>query len=255
MSVARESAPPALTFDDVSYAYGLTPAVDHVSFSVERGEFVALIGPNGSGKTTLIKLALGLERPQSGRVLLLGQAVERFTQWRRVGYVPQFVNAFSVRFPATVSEVVSHGLYRGLDPLALFRRSLSPGVERGLEQAGISELRNRLVSELSGGQQRRVLIARALVSGAELLVLDEPTTGLDQPGQEQLYALLRRLRGERGITILLVTHDLGVVLHEASRVACVNQRLFAYVPTQELTPSDLSKTYGTTVDLVVHQHE
>jgi zinc transport system ATP-binding protein len=255
MPVTVKSAPPALAFDDVSYAYGLTPAVDHVSFSVERGEFVALIGPNGSGKTTLIKMALGLERAQSGRVLLLGQPVERFTSWRRVGYVPQFVNAFSVRFPATVGEVVSHGLYRGIDPLALFRRTLSPAVEQALEQAGISELRNRLISELSGGQQRRVLIARALVSGAELLVLDEPTTGLDQPGQEQLYALLRRLRADRGVTILLVTHDLGVVLHEASRVACVNQRLFAYVPTHELTPSDLSKTYGTTVDLVIHRHE
>lgn len=245
---------PALAFDDVSFSYRLTPAVEHVTFAVDRGEFVALIGPNGSGKTTLIKLALGLERPQQGRVLLLGQPVDRFAEWRRVGYVPQSVEAFSVRFPATVGEVVSHGSYRGIDPLAIFRSRLPAQVEHAMTQAGISDLRGRLVRELSGGQQRRVLIARALVSGAELLILDEPTTGLDQPGQEQLYDLLRRLRAESGVTIVLVTHDLGVVLHEASRVACVNQRLFCYVPTQELTPADLSKTYGTTVDLVVHRH-
>ncbi|MBM3946330.1 MAG: metal ABC transporter ATP-binding protein, partial [SAR202 cluster bacterium] len=217
---------PALAFDGVSFSYGLTPAVERVTFSIDRGEFVALIGPNGSGKTTLIKLALGLERPQQGRVLLFGQPLDRFSGWRCVGYVPQSVEAFSVRFPATVGEVVSHGSYRGFDPLAIFRSRLPASAERVMAQTGISHLRNRLVRELSGGQQRRVLMARALVSGAELLILDEPTTGLDQPGQEQLYDLLRHLRAESGVTIVLVTHDLGVVLHEASRVACINHRVF-----------------------------
>lgn len=255
MSVTPPQPSTLLAFEDVSFSYGLTPAIEHVSFSVERGDFVALIGPNGSGKSTLVKLALGLERPQEGRVLLLGQGVGRFTEWRRIGYVPQAVGAFAMRFPATVGEVISHGQYRGLDPRALFRRRLPQAAERALRQTGMWDLRDRLVGELSGGQQRRVLIARALVSQPELLVLDEPTSGLDRAGQEQFYELLRRLHSELGVTLLLVSHDLGVVLHEATKVACLNIRLLSYLPTHELTEGHLTSLYGSTMDLVIHRHE
>jgi zinc transport system ATP-binding protein len=243
-----------LSFEDVSFSYGLTPAVEHITFTVDRGEFVALIGPNGSGKSTLVKLALGLERPQHGRVTLFGQPVKDFRDWRRIGYVPQYVSAFSTRFPITVAEVVAHGRYRGLDPAALFRRSVLPEVEQALRQVDIWDLRSQLVSELSGGQQRRVLIARALVNAPEVLFLDEPTSGLDTTTQTQFYNLLGDLRQRKGTTIILVSHDLGVVLHEATRVACINHKLYSYLPTHEVTESELTAVYGTTMDVVVHRH-
>ncbi len=255
MSIAPNGDTPVITFDSVSFSYGATLAVEQVSFSVQRGDFVALIGPNGSGKTTLVKLALGLVRPQQGRVLLFGQEVQHFRQWWRLGYVPQSASAFKVRFPATVGEVVSYGQYRGMDPLALFRRDLSGAVEQALRTVEMWELRDRLINELSGGQQQRVLLARALVHRPEVLILDEPTSGLDMAGQEQFYSLLRRLRQEQRVTVVLVSHDIGVVLHEATKVACINRRLLFHGPAQEVTDRDLARLYGHAVDVVIHRHE
>ncbi|MBI2871860.1 MAG: metal ABC transporter ATP-binding protein [Chloroflexi bacterium] len=246
---------PVLTFEDVTFGYGPSVAVEGISFAVERGDFVALIGPNGSGKTTLVKLALGLERPQRGRVLLFGQEVQRFCQWHRVSYVPQSVNAFTVRFPATVGEVISYAEYRGIDPLAILRRGLSPAVRQALQAVGMWEQRGQLIGELSGGQQQRVLIARALVHRTELLLLDEPTAGVDVAGEERLYSLLRDMRQQHGVTIILVSHDVGVVLHEATKVVCINRKLRFYGAAREVTDADLAHLYGFPVDLVFHRHD
>lgn len=244
-----------VVFEDVTFSYGPTVALEHISFTIERGDFVAIVGPNGGGKTTLVKLTLGLERTQVGRVLLFGQDVQHFQDWRRIGYVPQAASAFSVRFPATVSEVAAFGEYRGFDPLAIFRRGFSPAVREALETAGMWEYRSRLVSELSVGQQQRVLIARALVRRPELLVLDEPTSGVDMAGQEQFYSLLRRINQAQGVTVVLVSHDVGVVLHEAKKVACINRTLVFHGQSKDVTNADLSHLYGFAVDLVIHRHE
>ncbi|MBI2866895.1 MAG: metal ABC transporter ATP-binding protein [Chloroflexi bacterium] len=246
---------PAVAFEGVTFGYGPTIAVEDITFSIARGDFVALIGPNGSGKTTLIKLAIGLEQPQRGRVFLFGQEVNRFKGWRRVGYIPQYASAFRVRFPATVGDVVAQGAYTGLDPLALFRTRIAEPVEDALHMVGMWDLRGRLISELSVGQQQRVLVARALVRQPELLILDEPTSGVDKSGQEQFYTLLRRLRETRGTTVVLVSHDVGVVLHEANKVACINCRLQSYTNAKEVTDGDLSRLYGHSVDLVIHRHD
>ncbi len=256
MSLVVGAAPPAVTFEDVTFAYGPTTAVENVSFSVEMGDFVAVIGPNGSGKTTLVKLILGLERPAKGRVLLFGHEAQDFKQWRDIGYVPQSTSAFQVRFPATVGEVVSYGKYRGLDPLAFFRRGLSPDIKRALETVNMWTYRNRLINDLSTGQQQRVLVARALVRWPKLLILDEPIAGVDIGGQEQFYSLLREIRHQDiGVTVILVSHDVGVVLHEATKVACINRNLHYYGAPQEVSDEALSSLYGSPVDLVIHRHE
>ncbi|MFH1141706.1 MAG: metal ABC transporter ATP-binding protein, partial [Chloroflexota bacterium] len=244
MSIGKNSHTSLVSFEDVTFSYGPTTAVEHISFSVERGDFVALIGPNGSGKTTLLKLALGLERPQHGRVLHFGQEIDQFKEWHRIGYVPQQASAFKVRFPATVGEVVSYGEYRGFDPLALFRRGISPAAEQVLHTVDMWGLRQRLVSELSVGQQQRLLIARALVHQPALLMLDEPIAGVDVVGQEQFYSLLRQLSRDQGTTILLVSHDVGVVIHEANKVACVNRTLVFHGNAQDVTDAALSRLYG-----------
>jgi zinc transport system ATP-binding protein len=255
MSIRMNDQHPVVAFEDVTFSYGPTTAVEGVSFSVERGDFAALIGPNGSGKTTLLKLALGLERPQRGRVLLFGQDIERFKEWHRIGYVPQQASAFKVRFPATVGEVVSYGEYRGFDPLAIFRTGISPAVEQALHTVDMWDYRHRLISELSTGQQQRLLIARALVHQPSLLMLDEPTSGVDVAGQDRFYELLRRLCRDQGTTVLLVSHDVGVVLHEATKVICINRSLVFHGSTQEVTDADLSRLYGFSVDLIIHRHE
>ncbi len=255
MPVSSPQPQAAITYEGVTFSYGQTPAVEDVSFAVDRGDFVALVGPNGGGKTTLLRLALGLLSPQRGRVLLFGQSVPEFRDWSRIGYVPQSASAFSAKFPATVSEVVTYGEYRGFDPLALFRRGLSPKVEDALRTTDMWELRDRAIDELSVGQRQRVLIARALVRSPELLFLDEPTSGVDVVGQEQFHKLLRRLNQDRGVTIILVSHDVGVVLHEATKVACISRRLQSYSRTQDVTDEDLTRLYGFNADVIIHRHE
>lgn len=247
-----DSAVPLVAFEGVTFGYGANPAVEDVSLAVRRGDYVALIGPNGSGKTTLVKLALGLERPQKGSVLLFGTPIQRFSEWRRIGYVPQRANAFTVRFPATVGDIVAQGEYRGFDPGAFFRRGVSPQAEEALRTVGMWEHRRRPISELSGGQQQRVLIGRALAHRSELLVLDEPTTGIDRSGQEQFYGLLRSLHRDHGVTIFLISHDVGVVLREATMVACIDCRLLAYASAEKMDDRTLAGLYGHSVD--IHRH-
>lgn len=243
---------PCLAFDEVSFQYDSERVISNVTFSVARGEFVAILGPNGSGKTTLLKLALGLVKPTSGAVALLGQRPDRFRAWERVGYVPQRVEGVNAQFPATVEEVVVHGLYRGFDPLGLWRRNAQAAVVTAMETAGIADIRRRRISSLSAGQQQRTLIARALVREPELLALDEPAAGVDTGGQEQLYAMLRRINDERGITIIMVSHDIGTVLREATTVACINRTLVFHGPPHQITQIELSALYGLPMDVLLH---
>ena len=242
---------PCLEFRDVWYQYDSQPVIESITFTVARGEFMAILGPNGSGKTTLLKLALGLVRPTSGTVLLFGQPASQLRARGRMGYVPQSVDGMNNQFPATVEEVVVYGLYGGFDPLAIWRRK-SDAATRALEAVGMADLASRRISSLSVGQQQRTLIARALVREPEFLVLDEPVAGVDAAGQEQLYAMLRRLHRERGITVLMVTHDIGVVMRQAETVACVNRTLVFHGPPHRITQKEISDLYGLPMDLLMH---
>jgi zinc transport system ATP-binding protein len=239
-------------FSNCTFSYDGTPAVEDVTFAVDRGDFVAILGPNGSGKSTLLRLALGLLRPTSGDVLLFGRAPDRFRDWSRVGYVPQFVEEIRARFPATAEEIVSQGAYKGFDPGYVLRRGAGPAVLEAMKTAGVDHLRRRKISELSIGQQQRVLIARSLVRGPELLVLDEPVAGVDAGGQEHFFELIRRLNRERQITILMVSHDIGAVLRDATAVACINRRVVFHGPSHSITARELSTLYGIPVDVLIH---
>lgn len=243
---------PVLEFRQVWFAYDGEPVLEDISFAIESGEFAAILGPNGGGKTTLLRLALGLAQPSRGSVALFGEPPGQLRSWSQVGYVPQVVEGMQTRFPATVEEVAGQGLYRGFDPLALWQRSGRSAVLQTLETVGMADLRRRRITSLSVGQQQRVLIARALVSEPELLVLDEPVAGVDTAGQEQFYALLRRLNRERGITIVLVSHDIGAVMREVTTCACLNRRMVFHGPTHQLTQRELSELYGFPVNVLLH---
>lgn len=239
-------------FRNCSFSYDGHPAVEDVTFSVERGAFVAILGPNGSGKSTLLRLALGLVKPTRGQVKLFGKAPDKFREWRRVGYVPQAVEELRARFPATAEEIVSQGEYKGFDPTYVLRWRAGPAVTEAMETAGVADVRRKRISKLSIGQQQRVLIARSLVRNPELLVLDEPVAGVDAGGQEHFFELLRRLNRERGMTILMVSHDIGAVLRDATAVACINRRVVFHGPSHALSARELSMLYGIPVDILIH---
>jgi zinc transport system ATP-binding protein len=241
-----------LEFRGVSYRYDSIDALEDISFGVSERDFVAILGPNGSGKTTLVRLALGLAAPTSGDVLLFGTPATKFDRWELVGYVPQSVEGIHTQFPATVQEIVTQGLYRGFDPVGFWRRGDKEAVGRSMETVGIADLARRRISSLSLGQQQRTLIARGLVRGPRLLVLDEPETGVDAAGQEQLYSILRRLNTEQGITILMVSHDIGAVMREAKTVACINKTLVFHGAPHHITQKELSDLYGLPMDVLVH---
>tara|TARA_Y100000310_G_scaffold282078_2_gene303061 strand:- start:421 stop:1167 length:747 start_codon:yes stop_codon:yes gene_type:complete len=241
-----------LEFSNVTYRYGSVDALSNVSFNVEAGDFFAVMGPNGSGKTTLVRLALGLANPTAGEIRLFGVPASKFDRWDMVGYVPQTMDGIHTQFPATVREIVAHGLYKGFDPFGFWRRGRQEVVERSLEVVGIEDLADRRISAVSVGQQQRALIARSLVRRPKLLVLDEPEAGVDAAGQEQLYSVLRRLNTEQGITILMVSHDIGAVLQEAKTVACINRTVVFHGPPHHMTQKEISDLYGLPMDVLLH---
>lgn len=204
--------PLALRLQKVSFAYGHAPAVlRDVEFEVERGEFVAIAGPNGGGKTTLVRLVVGLERPTSGSVELMV---------RKVGYLPQRTQA-GIDAPVTVRELVTTGRAsrtRLIGPLSSADRV---SVQEAIDRVGLGPHSDRRLTTLSGGQQQRAFIAKALAADPELLVLDEPTTGVDVEAQDAIAALLQRLRSELEMTILYVSHEFGAVERFVERIVLV----------------------------------
>jgi zinc transport system ATP-binding protein len=225
--------PLAVEFDGVDFAYAQGPPVlTGVDLAVEAGEFVAVAGPNGGGKTTLLRLALGLERPTRGRVLLFGESPHAFRDRARIGYLAQRTR-IGVHAPATVREVVEAGR-TPLRPLGRLRKEDHDAVDEAIERVGMTELARRPLMRLSGGQQQRAFIAKALAARPKLLVLDEPTTGVDVEAQEALAELLHRLHEELGVTILYVSHEFGAVEHFVQRLVLVRERIVFDGPPSEL---------------------
>lgn len=241
-----------IELEGVTVHYRELVALQEVSLGVAPGEFLALIGPNGSGKTTLIKTVLGLVKVSSGTVHLFGQPPHRLDgQWARVGYVPQTAQ-IDPRFPIQVFDVVLMGRY---GQVGLIRRPGRRDREvawQALEQVGMAELARRPIGRLSGGQRQRVLVARALATEPELLLLDEPATGVDVGTTEGLFDLLDMLH-DQGMTIVVASHDVGVVAQHVDQVACVNRRLVAHGrPEEVLSGQVLECMYGSQAALVAH---
>jgi zinc transport system ATP-binding protein len=243
-----------IRLEKVSFRYGSIPVLEEVNFSVGQGDFVAILGPNGSGKTTLVKLILGLLRPTGGRLFLMGRPVEQFIDWSEIGYVPQKATSVDPLFPASAREVVAMAFLPGRLALGPGKREEDRAVELALERVGMIAFRNRPIGSLSGGQQQRVFIARAIVNAPRLLFLDEPTAGVDAATQELFYDMLHTLNEEQRITIILVTHDIGIVNRHITKVACLNQRLVFHGSHAEFCRSDAFKTMLQSGHLVSHTH-
>lgn len=200
-----------------------------VSFAIRRGDFVAVIGANGAGKSTLLELLLGELTPDSGQAMLYGTPVAQFREWPRIGYVPQNGVSLADGFPATVAEIVDSGIGPG------WRGNRPEAVKAALAMVGMGEYARRMIGKLSGGQTQRVLIARALAGSSEILLLDEPTTGVDSQSSEALYTLLQTLNRERSLTILAVTHDIARLSAFCTRTLCLEHGSLVELDKEQLS--------------------
>ncbi|MBN2259426.1 MAG: metal ABC transporter ATP-binding protein [Clostridiales bacterium] len=226
---------------NVSVNYGNVKALDQISFSIDKGSFLGIIGPNGGGKTTLIKVLLGLIKPDKGEIIIHSD--------KPIGYVPQF-NNFERRFPITVCKVILMGSMS--HKKSIFHKYSAEDKEKSndvMKLLGIEHLRNRLIKQLSGGQMQKVLIARALMTEPDLLILDEPTASIDSQSRTDIYNLLNTLKGDK--TILIISHDIGTISSYIDSIACLNVKLY-YHEDGQITQDTLSQAYGCPVDLVAH---
>lgn len=233
----------AIRLEGVCAGYYGRDVLDEVSFAVECGEFVGIIGPNGSGKTTLLKVIAGLLEPQCGVVEVLGGPPGHS---RSIGYVPQ-AESVNWSFPVTVFDVVLMGVYGKLGLFHNPHQRDRAAAFAALEEVGMREYAGAQIGELSGGQQQRVFVARSLVQNPELLLLDEPISGVDATSQHAIFTLLEE-RQRKGMTIVATTHDLSCVATWFGKVLCLNHRVIAYGPPNEvLTDETLSATFGSHV--------
>jgi zinc/manganese transport system ATP-binding protein len=239
------------TMESVSCGYRRQPVFRDVTLTLHAGQLAGLVGPTGAGKTTLLKALLGLVRPWQGEVRVFGAPVTRATR-ARIGYVPQ-LETLDWQFPVTAEQVVLMGIYRGMSWLPWCRASERRAAFQLMERLGIAECVGQHIRELSGGQQQRVFLARALLSKPQLLILDEPTVGVDLKTQHDILHLLADLSGQ-GISILLTTHDLNAVAAHLPWLICFNRGVIAQGPPDLVfTPDILRATYASEM-LVLRQH-
>ncbi|WP_127534495.1 metal ABC transporter ATP-binding protein [Paenibacillus kobensis] len=199
-----------ITLNDVAFSYENQQVMEKVSFSVKQRDFVGLIGSNGAGKTTLLRMIVGLLKPASGSISLFGQQASEFKDWHRIGYVPQ-KNSFNPLFPATVREVVLSGLYGRNKLFRRLTKADQSKADEAMHAMSIEDLASKRIGQLSGGQQQRVFLARALINSPELLILDEPTVGIDIETQAGFFHLIKHMHQHHRMTFLMVSHDMEMI--------------------------------------------
>lgn len=208
---------------DLCFGYESELILDKIEFSVNKGDFISIIGSNGAGKSTLMKLLLGELNAKSGNISLLGEDISNFKKWHKIGYVPQSgISKFS-DFPATAEEVVKANLFSQIGFMRLAKSEHIEKTKKALQQVEMGDYAKQLIGKLSGGQQQRILIARVLVSKPQIMLLDEPATGIDYKTADSLYKLLSKLNRETGLTIVMVTHDVARASEYVSRTLCLEE--------------------------------
>jgi zinc transport system ATP-binding protein len=200
-------------------------AIENVSLSVHKGDYLGIVGVNGGGKSTLLKVMVGLLTPQKGTVKLFGTDIKHYKDWSKIGYISQHISHIDTHFPMTVEEAVMMGRYAKIGLFHFPSKRDKDLVKEALSQVEMLEFKNRLIGDLSGGQQQRVFIARVLTGQPEVIVLDEPTVGVDMKTQKQFYSLLQKLNTKLELTLILVSHELDIVAHEATEIAYINREL------------------------------
>lgn len=231
--------------EDVWVNYDTVPALEAISLTVERDDFLGVIGPNGGGKTTLLKVILGILKPTRGSVSVLGKPPE--SSRNKIGYVPQR-SLFDPDFPISVWDVAMMGRFGNAGLFRRYSREDIKVAEKALHTVGMLDYKNRQIGKLSGGQQQRVFIARALATEPKLLLLDEPTASIDTSMQKDFYKLLEKLKAQ--MAIVLVSHDVSTVAIYVDKIACLNHRLFYH--GSEIEADALEAAYSCPIQMVAH---
>ncbi|UCH23955.1 MAG: ABC transporter ATP-binding protein [Deltaproteobacteria bacterium] len=233
----------------LSHAYGDQPVIDHLSLSIQKGDFFIVIGPNGSGKTTLLKIISGLLKLQQGDLMILDRSLQSYTRKalaKKIAYVPQMA---SLDFPFTVMELVLMGRSPHLGPLGLGQEKDVEMAKKAMAFTGVEHLSGRKLEELSGGEQQRVFIARAICQAPEVILLDEPTASLDLAHQVRIMDMMERLKKERNVTIVMVSHDVNLAAMYGERLLLLKQGRIVSMgsPEEVLTYQALETAYGCTL--------
>ncbi len=237
-----------INLDNVSFSYTNIPVVRDINLAVSEGEFLGVIGPNAGGKSTLLKLMLGLLQPDKGNITVFGKSPEKGRS--RIGYVPQYP-AFSRDFPINVRDAVLLGRLGETRWYGGYTREDKEIAMNSLKTVEIDNICNQTIDSLSGGQLQRVLIARALASRPDILILDEPTANIDVRAEEDIFALLKQYNDH--MTIIVVSHDIGFISGYVDRVACLNQTLLCHT-TSEISGKTIEELYGAPVKMIQHAH-
>ncbi|MFT7005236.1 MAG: zinc transport system ATP-binding protein [Sulfurimonas sp.] len=248
---------PIFDVKNLYFKAGDQEILSNVSLEIFSSQYIAIIGPNGGGKTTLIRILLGLEKATSGEVRIFGKLVKDFKDWYKIGYVPQRAMLVDASFPGTVEDVVNMGR---TSQRKLFSRESEEDrscVLDAMQKMDVYNLKDKMIGTLSGGQRQRVMIARALASNPEILILDEPNTGVDMLSQKRFYTLLKQLNKEEKITIVFITHDIGVIADDIARLFTINQKAtICNNPKEALSCEEMSELYGIEAHLLHnHKHE
>lgn len=210
-----------ISIENVSFAYNKENVLQDIILSIDEGDFVGIIGCNGSGKSTLMKLLIGQLNPSKGKIKLFNEELDKSNNLNKIGYVPQISLSSGANFPATVEEIVMANLYSKVGFMKFPKKEHKQKVKEALKIVNMEDYSKRLIGNLSGGQQQRVMIAKALVSDPKIIILDEPTTGIDSTSEEQLYTLLEKLNKESKITIVIVSHDFAKISKYTSKIFVV----------------------------------
>jgi zinc transport system ATP-binding protein len=243
----------ALEIKDLNVYFGNKKILNNINLSLEGRGIYSIVGPNGGGKTTLIKTILNLINKESGEIKIFGQSNEKYLKENYVGYLPQNAQSFK-KFPIKIIDIVLMGLIKEKGMIGFSKNKIDKAM-RALKIVNIENLYNKLIYQVSGGQRQRAMIARAIVGEPKLLILDEPTTGLDVTSQKNFYEILKRLKEEMGMTIVMVTHDIGFVNSYTDRVICINQSIKAKNHNLECLSEPFStKFYGYSIKMIEHNH-
>jgi zinc transport system ATP-binding protein len=243
------SIPDPIHIENLDFSYGRIPVLEKASLTIYEKDFICIVGPNGGGKTTLLKLLLGLLEPQKGSISVFGKAPAAGRKW--IGYLPQHANLDS-KFPVTALDVVLMGRLGKTRGFGFYTKVDRIAARDMLARVGLENISNRPLASLSGGQRQRVLIARALVSEPRMLLLDEPTSSLDDYVERELYDLLKELNKE--LTVVVVTHDISFVSSYVEKVVCVNKEVHIH-PTSQVNENIIHDMYGEHVHMVRHDQE
>lgn len=245
-----------IEISNLSVYYGQSEAIKNVDFTVHSGDYIGLAGPNGAGKTTLIKAILGLTPASNGDVTLFGKSLGNFSDWRKIGYVPQRSAAVNMLLPTTVEEVVLTGLFSTKTWPKRITKSDRLKVGSILADLEIKHLRNKMLRELSGGQQQKVLLARALASDPELLIFDEPSTALDPESRNSFFDLIHKLNRDKGVAIILITHDAGYIGKYANKLLFLDKEVVYFGSFADFCHSpNMNRYFGEYEQhIICHQH-